>query len=126
MNSAVITKIEYRVFPEVNFSAFEIIPYSGKLSEDISETKAGNVYACVVDFNVAKSEQAKDTTLKSVLKRKAQFRVIDANNIVYLVGDENYPARLVYSRGIDGTPGSFNGYKCKINRKSPYAITIDT
>ena len=124
MNAAVITKIEYRIFPEEVFSELEIIPNSGKLIETVSNTNAGYVFSCVIDFNIAKSEQTNDSLLKSVLNRKAQFRVTDANDVVHLVGSESYPGRLSYSKNIDGTPGSFNGYHCKINRNSPQGISI--
>lgn len=125
MNSAVITKIEYRVFPEAEFSELDIIPQSGKLSELLQKDGGGNsYYDCAVDFTMAKSEAAKDTLLKSVASRKAQYRITDANEVVYLVGDESYPARLTHNRNIDGQPGSFNGYRCSVFCKSPTGISI--
>lgn len=125
MNSAVITKIEYRIFPEANFSALDIIPQSGKLSEPLLTNGGGNsYYDCQVPFTLAKSEAAKDTLLKSIAKRKAQYRLSDANGVVYLVGDESYPARLTYTRNLDGQPGSFNGYRCVITCKTLTGITI--
>ena len=125
MNSAVITKIEYRVFPEANFTELDTIPHSVKLSELLQKDSSGNRYFdCQVNFNVAKSEAAKDTILKSIAVRKAQYRVTDANGVVYLVGDETYPARLIHNRNLDGKPGSFNGYHCTISTKNVEGIDV--
>jgi len=119
MNSAVITKIEHRIFPEAEFTPLEIIPHSGKLSSPFKKSSAGNsYYDTAVQFNIAKSELAKDVILKSIVNRKAQYRVTDANGVVYLVGSGTYPARLTYTRAIDGSPGSFNGYRCVITCQS--------
>lgn len=119
MNSAVITKIEYRIFPESDFTALDVIPHSGKLSEpQLTDSGGNNYYDCQVPFSVAKSETAKDILLKSIANRKAQYRITDANGVVYLVGNESYPARLAYTRNLDGQPGSFNGYQCTIACKS--------
>lgn len=125
MNSAVITKIEYRIFPEANFTELKIIPHSGKLSEILQKDSASNsYYDCNVNFLMAKSEAAKDTLLNSVAIKKSQYRVTDANGIVYLIGTETYPARLTYNRNLDGKPGSFNGYRCIVACKSVNAITV--
>jgi hypothetical protein len=119
MNSAVITKIEHRIFPEANFVQLEIIPHSGKLSSPFQKNSSGNsYYNTTVTFNIAKSEPAKDAILKNIVSRKGQYRITDANGVVYLVGSETYPARLTYTRAIDGTPGSFNGYRCVITCQS--------
>lgn len=125
MNSAVITKIEYRIFPDVDFTELDTIPHSGKLSEPLLTDDGGNdYYDCNVPFTIAKSEAAKDTLLKSIKNRRAQYRVTDANSVVYLVGDESYPARLTYTRNLDGSPGSFNGYRCSIDCTSPEGSTV--
>ena len=119
MNSAVITKIEYRIFPNANFSNLEIIPQSGKLSSPRKKDAGGNAYfETSVPFNMAKSEPVKDDMLKNIVSRKGQFRITDANGFVYLVGNESYPARLNYGKALQGTPGSFNGYQCVITCKS--------
>lgn len=119
MNSAVITKIEHRVFPDENFNQLDIIPYSGKLSSPFQKTSAGNgYYNTSVAFSIAKSSASNDAILKNIVNRKAQYRVSDANGVVYLVGNETYPARLTYTRALDGSPGSFNGYQCVITCQS--------
>lgn len=121
MNSAVITKIEFRIFPETEFAEMEVIPHTGKLSSSSKVDSSGNAYYDTsVSFSVAKSESTKDTLLKSMVNRKAQYRISDANGVVYLVGTEATPARLTYTRSIEGTPGSFNGYTCTIS-----CISID-
>lgn len=127
MNSGVITKIEYCIFPTVSFTELEIIPYSGKVFEDIKKDDGGNEYSdCTIDFKIAKSETAKDTILKSIVNRKGKYRINDANGVVYVVGDDTYPARLTYTRNLDGQPGSFNGYNCVITCKTTNGITISS
>lgn len=125
MNSAVITKIEFRIFPDSDFSSFDIIPNSGQLGEQSQKDENGNAFFdCSVNFNIAKSDEQKDNQLKAVANRKAQFRVTDANGFTYMVGDTTYPARLSFTRRLDGTPGAFNGYRCVITCQSIDGCTI--
>ncbi len=119
MNSGVITKVEYRILPEVNFSQLDVIPQSGKFNEDPQKTGAGMLYSFSAGFNIAKLNQGTDEIISNLTDRKAQFRITDANGTRHLAGDDSYPARLYASRHADGQPGSFNGYRCSITRKAP-------
>lgn len=125
MNSGVIIKVEYRIFPENNFAELDAIPFSGKFLEDPQKTKAGMLYSFRGDFNIAKVGPETDAIINSVTDRKAQFRVTDGNGTKHLVGSEFYPARLYAARHADGQPGSFNGYRCSITRDAPERTTIE-
>lgn len=114
MNSAVITKIEYRLLENPEFTILDIILYSGKLKQDQAISGAGEKYTTIVDVSVPKINPDNNSIIKSINRRKAQFRVTDANGTVYLLGNDEYPARLVHQKALDGTAGSFGGYKCTI------------
>ncbi|WP_299576656.1 hypothetical protein [uncultured Sunxiuqinia sp.] len=119
MNSAVITKIEYQLDGQQDFSEIEIIPHSAKMSEDHARTRAGDLHKTNAQFNIAKVCPETDSILLAVKSRRAQFRITDANGVIHLVGSTSYPARLSYEKGLDGSPGSFNGYRCLITCSSP-------
>lgn len=125
MNSGVITKVEYRILPDVDFSELDVIPHSGKFAEEVQRTNAGLLYSFSANFNIARLNQETDKTIAELSDRKAQFRITDANGTRHLAGDEFYPARLYASRNVDGQPGSFNGYRCTITRNAPEMTTIE-
>jgi len=120
MNAAVITKIEYRLLENPDFTILEQILYSGKLKQDPQESGAGTKFITIVDVSVPKLNTNNDSIIKSIDHRKAQFRCTDANGTVYILGNDEYPARLVHQKALDGTAGSFGGYKCTITYKSPH------
>lgn len=124
MNSAVITKIEYRIFPDAEFTLLTHIMYSGKLNEESADAEGVNLFTSTLNFSVAKITASTDSEIKSVKNRQAQFRVTDGNGTVYLVGDESYPARLVAQSALDGSPGSFNGYRCTVTCRAPYGCLV--
>ena len=125
MNSGVIIKIEYRIFPEVNFANLDIIPHSGSFKEEPSKTNAGLIFTFDSSFKIAKIEQSTDDIINLITDRKAQFRITDGNGTKHLVGDDLFPARLFATRSADGQPGSFNGYLCSISRKSTSMSVIE-
>lgn len=125
MNSAVIIKIEFKLQTDENFTVLDFIPYSGKISDQVSTTRPGDFYNTTVNFNIAKAGSATDTILKTFKNRKAQFRITDANSAVHLVGNDDWPARLLYQKALDGAAGSFNGYRCTISCQSPTGIVTE-
>lgn len=124
MNSGIIIKVEYRVFPASSFLTLTIIPYSGKFNEVLSRVKEGALYAWEGSFDIAKLTDTTDQLLDSIAQRKAQFRITDGNGTLHLVGTDQYPARMLYSRQVDNQPGAYNGYRCTILRKSPVQTYI--
>lgn len=125
-NSGVIIKIEYAIFPSTSFIDLDIIPYSGKFSENFQKTAAGAVFNFSADFSIEKIETATDEMLAALVDRKAAFRLTDGNGTRHICGTGIYPARLAYSREVNNEPGGFNGYRCSIARLSPMPITIET
>lgn len=125
-NSAVITKVEYRLFKNVvsEFLNLNMIPYSGSFSETVSINKAGHLYTATSKFNIAKSESHIDEILKSIKSTPAQFKLYDANGFSHTIGSEEFPARLTYQKVLAGSPGSFNGYRCTVLCYSPYGSTV--
>lgn len=124
MNSAVITKIEYQLPGHEDFIVIDIVPESGKLKQDIKRPGAGNVYTTIADFLIAGISVELDYEIKSINIRKAYFRLTDADDVVYLVGSVDYPARLVAQFDLGGAPGSFKGFRCTITQISPTGYTI--
>lgn len=120
MNAAIITKIEFRLLENPEFSILDHTFFSGTLKQDSQRTRAGMLYITVMDFSVPKIIQESNSIIKSLNNRKAQFRATDANGTIYLLGNDNFPARLLHQKAIDGTPGSFGGYKCVITYRSPF------
>lgn len=124
MNAAVITKIEYRLDGVEEFSVFDIVPESGKLKQENKPTGSGKKYTTVVDFLIAGMSIELDQLMKNMDDRKAYFRITDADNIIYMVGSSDYPARLVAPFDLGGAPGSFKGYRCSITQISTTGYTI--
>ncbi|WP_372772128.1 hypothetical protein [Mangrovibacterium sp.] len=124
MNSAVITKIEVRLIGEESFTELPQIMYSAKLTETVERNRGGLLYQLSCPFNVAKVSAANESQIESLVNRKAQFRLTDGNGVVHLVGSDEYPARLLHQKGLNGTPGSFNGYACKITCTSTNASLV--
>ncbi|OFX52334.1 MAG: hypothetical protein A2066_00130 [Bacteroidetes bacterium GWB2_41_8] len=118
MNSAVITKIEYRLLENQDFTILDFILYSGKFKQDPDKSGAGVKYITIVDVSVPKINADSNSIVKSINNRKAQFRITDANGTIYLLGNDEHPARLVHQKALDGTAGSFGGYKCTITYKT--------
>lgn len=118
MNSAVIVKIEWKLKEADQFSVFDMIPHSGTLSENKEETAAGEVFTFNAGFKIARSQLATDKTLEAIRGQKVVFKITDANDVVYLLNDLRFRSRFSYTRRLDGTPGSFNGYDCQISRNS--------
>lgn len=118
MNAAVITKIEYKFIGYLSFNTIPIIPSSGKFKEESIRSSKGLIYTTTVDLSISKIDKENDELIKSINNRKSQFRLTDANGTIIIVGDEEFPARLTPESGIDGTPGSFGGYRCKITCES--------
>lgn len=124
MNAAVITKIEYKLPGSENFIVLDIVPESGKLKEDPKQANAGIIYTTVVDFLIVGISAELDYEIKSINNRKAYFRITDADNVVYLVGSTDYPARLSAEFDLGGTPGAFKGFRCTITLNSTTGCTI--
>lgn len=124
MNSAVLIKIEYRLIEDSEFTVLKNIIYSGKLSESIDRSNPGDLHKTKIDFHVSKICTENELVLKLIKNRKAQFRLVDANKVTHMVGDDNYPARLTYQKSLLGTPGSFNGYRCTITCSSPFGSSV--
>ena len=124
MNSAVITKIEYRLIESQEFTELKNILYSGRPTEQVDRTRAGNLHKTSVPFKIAKVSADNDLLLQPILNRKSQFRLTDGNGAVHLVGSDQFPARLTYTKSLEGSPGSFNGYNCTITCLSPEGSVV--
>lgn len=125
MNSAVITKIEYKRTGEAGFTQLDIIPFSGKFSETQEDTNAGIIFSAAANFKMAKIEPDTDSLLNTLTGRQASFKITDANGTVHTVGDTIYRARFYFDKRADGNPGSFNGYECRITCTSPTACPAE-
>jgi hypothetical protein len=124
MNSAVITKIEYKLPDQENFIVLDIVPESGKLKQDPKQTSAGMVYTAISEFLIAGISGELDYEIKSINHRKAYFRITDADDVVYMVGSPEFPARLSAQLDMGGTPGAFKGYRGTITHNSTTGCTI--
>ena len=123
MNSGVVVKIDYRLIGTVAFTDLDVIPYSGSITETWKKPFAGLIATVAVDFKKENWSPANNTMMKSLLNRKAQYRVTDANGTVSLVGSDKNPARLMFDAQVIGAAGSFNGFNCSITWLSPTGCT---
>lgn len=115
MNSGVVIKVEYQLIGQTEYTDLDIIPYSGTISESWTKPFQGLIATTKVDFKKENWSSINDTLMKSLLNRKAQYRITDANGTISIVGTVKKPARMLYLAGIDSAPGSFNGFTCTIS-----------
>ena len=123
MNSGVVIKAEYKLMGESDFSDLDIVPYSGTISETWSRPFQGLMAEVKVDFKKENWSVTNNTLMKSLLNRKAQFRITDANGTVSIVGSTRKPARMLYVALVESSPGSFNGFTCSISWLSTTGCT---
>ncbi len=125
MNAGVILKVCYNLPGEINFTELDVIPFSGTFTEQSEIKEAGILFSAVANFKIAGILPETDILLKSLLGRRATFKITDANDTVFWVGDALYRARFLFEKRVDGTPGSFNGYQCSITRTAPTACPTE-
>ncbi|WP_372775642.1 hypothetical protein [Mangrovibacterium sp.] len=119
MNSGVITKVEYMPNTGSEFEQMDIIPHSGIFSEPTGNQNGNIYYSFAFDFKIAEVKPETDNKLDSMIGKRGIFRITDANNRVYTIGDAIFKANFTFTRRLDGTPGSFNGYDCSVTRSAP-------
>ena len=124
MNSAVITKVEYRLPDDEDFSSLDIVPYSGKINEEASRTYSGIGYSLKADFLIAGMSIEQNELINGLNRRKALFRLTDADDLVYLVGTETLPARMLATLDLGGAAGAFKGHRCTINYNSAKGCVV--
>lgn len=117
MNSAVITKIEYRLQGDQDFIQIGFTAFSANVNQTQEETNAGIVYTSTLGFKIPKCSDENDAFLKSLTSRRSIWRVTDANEVVHNIGNDIIPARLNFTKTIDGQPGNYNGYKVTVKAK---------
>ncbi len=117
MNSAVITKLEYRFPDQALFTQISFTGFSANLTEQTSETFAGVLHTAVIQFRIPKSDAEKDRLMLSLSLRRAIYQATDGNGVVYVIGSKERGARLLYNRGADGKAGGLNGYEAVITWK---------
>lgn len=125
MNSAVITKVEYKLPEDLNFSVIDFVPQSGKMNEEPKATGAGTIYTTIIEFNIAGLSVVADELVKRLNNRKAYFKLTDSEGLVYNVGSENFAARFLAKSALDGSPGSFRGYRCFITLNSTSGCIVE-
>ncbi len=124
MNAAIVIKIEARILPDGEFTEINFTGFSGTLSKEPARNEAGILHETVIGLKIPHIQAVITEQLDGLLFRKAQYRILDGNGQTHLVGDTRYPARLSYVQGLDGTPGSWNGYTVTINHKSPKSYPL--
>jgi len=126
MNSAVIVKVEYRFAKDtdLSFSDLNIIPYSGRLSENVSPKKAGKLHQVKLRFNIDNVNPDKDALLNFISDIPIHIKAYDANGRIHYIGDDEFQARLSFDKALDGKAGSFNGYRCSIDYDTPYGAVV--
>ncbi|NQU52179.1 MAG: hypothetical protein HQ522_06525 [Bacteroidetes bacterium] len=124
MSVGIITKIEHRILPDGVFAEFSFTGFSGTILKTTAQTPAGTIHETTIRLKIPEVQSVITNLLDGLLHRKAQYQITDGNGKIHLVGDDSYPARLEYVQGLDGQPGSWNGYTVTINHKSPVSYTI--
>lgn len=123
MNSPVIVKVEFKYLDNdySEFVNFDIVPFSASFSESISASKAGHIHKSTLSFKKESVSTENEAVFYKLRNRPAQFRVTDANNYVFVVGNSDYKARLTYKKSVSGSNSGFNGYECTVSCSSPYS-----
>lgn len=124
MNVGIIIKIEGRLLPDGEFFDLEFTGFSGTISKNTLRTNAGTLHETTVEMKIPQIQPVITALLNGLLFRPAQYRISDGNGKTHLVGDNNFPAKLSYVHGIDGSPGSWNGYKVSIHHNSPHSYPV--
>ncbi len=124
MNVGIVTKIEYRIFPNAEFTELSFTGYSGNIVKTTSQPTAGTLHETNVGLKIPGINNNKTSLLDSLLFRKGQYRVTDGNGVVHLIGSDLYPAKLEYTSGINGAAGSWNGYTVTIKHQSPESYEL--
>ena len=114
MNSAVITKLEYRFPDQAQFTPIGYTGFSANITEQTSESNAGVLHKATLQFRIPKCDAEKDRLMQSLSSRRAIYQATDGNGAVYVIGARDRGARLLYSRTVDGKPGALNGYEAVI------------
>ena len=124
MSVGIIAKIEARLLPDGEFSEIDFTGFSGSIQKNITRPNGNVLHETVITLKIPHIQQAITSLLDGLLFRKAQYRILDGNNKTHLVGDISYPARLNYRQGLDGNPGSWNGYSVNITHLSPQSYPV--
>jgi hypothetical protein len=124
MSIGIIRKMEYRLLENAEFSEFSFTGFSGTIRK-VTQRPNGNVlHTTTISLKAPEITETKTAQLDGLLFRKAQYRVTDGNGRIHLVGDGFYAARLAYEQGINGQPGSWNGYTITITHLSPESYPV--
>ena len=123
MNSPVITKIEFKFLDNdyYDFVDFDIVPFSASFSESVGTSNAGHLHKSTLSFKKESISETNESLFNTLRSRPCQFRVTDANNYVFLVGDNDYKARMTFKKSLSGSNSGFNGYECSVVCTSPYS-----
>lgn len=121
MNSAIITKIEYKPKAGGNYAEITIVPHSGTFSEDQQLTRAGTVFLQNVQFRIAKIDPDTDSDLEILIGKQNIFKITDSNGKTHEFGNSLNGPLFLYTKRIDGSPDGFNGYDCNLTRRSATA-----
>lgn len=124
MSVGIIRKIEYRLLEDSEFSEFSFTGFSGTIRKETSRPNGNVLHTTTISLKVPEITGTKTAQLDGLLFRKAQYKVTDGNGSVHTVGDNFHPARLAYEQGINGQPGSWNGYTITITHYSPESYPV--
>jgi hypothetical protein len=103
---APIPSLPGTLFYEIEFK-FE----TGKFTEETSESPAGELSKCSVDFFVPYTSQAKNTLLKEWKRRRFVLILLDYNELPRIVGDNISGLHLKITENVLDKISGENGYR---------------
>ena len=129
MNISYIIRIEGRPSPVGGIEQpFVAIPFlGGTAAYEQKETRSnqGILYKCTLSFKMAGITSDNQEAVARF--RRARFvRVTDVNGLKIILGDEHIRLIVTTDQDIEGTPGSFRGYKVKAEWNTPHPPMVES
>jgi hypothetical protein len=141
MNNPTIFKIEYQgretvIIPvtasdEVDSGCFsgawneiDMAPGTGYVSDQPNNEGGNKSHTTSVQFFIAGISTEQKMELNELESDPAVYRLTDGEGKQYIVGSDQFRARLTFGEEISAAASGKKGYNCSISCKSPYGLLI--
>jgi len=141
MNNPTIFKIEYQgretvIIPvtsseEVDSGCFsgewielDMAPGTGSLSDNQNDESGNRSHTTQVNFFIAGISPEQKMELNELSSNPAVYRITDGEGKQYIVGTDQFRAKLSFGEEITASAAGKKGYNCSISCKSMYGLLI--
>ena len=98
------------------WSELEFVPTTGGFSDTLKHDEAGNLYhETSLQFFVAEPSATQKAELNTLSQQHGVFRVTDPEEVQYIIGNQNRPAKLTYTEQVDPTYTGRRGYAVSVS-----------